>query len=141
MPNESAENGLRGLLGIGAASIMFLVLCWKAVQLFIFLPLSGADHIGDYLLFALELALGIASLVLSLLKRNIASSATAMLFALTALWYWWFVICGGKRPIWSDFAWLTVPDFLFAAAALLRWIASPTRGTNLHQGPMEADHV
>jgi hypothetical protein len=97
--------------------------------------------VRDYLPFAIELLLGFISLILSLKKHHVASFAVACLLAFAALAYWWFVICRNSNPIWSDFEWLTVPDFLFAAAVLLRWFSRPTRGTDFHQGPMEAENV
>jgi hypothetical protein len=120
---------------------MIFVLLWKLVQFLVFLPLAGAEHMGDYLPFALELLIGLVSLVLSMTRHHAASFAAASVMALAALGYWWFVICVGKSPIWSDFAWGTVPDFLFAVAALIRWLLAITQGSHLHQGPMEAENV
>ncbi len=118
-----------------------LILLWKAFELLVFAPLAGAKHLRDYLPFAIELLLGFASLILSLRKHHVASFAVACLLAFAALTYWWFVICGGSKPIWSDFEWLTVPDFFFAAAVLLRWFLLPARGTDFPQGRMEAENV
>jgi len=139
MLNEFHRNGMRSFLGTGAATVMIFVLLWKLVQFLVFLPLAGAEHMRDYLPFALELLLGLVSLLLSLTRHHLASFATASGMAFSALGYWWFVICGGKNPIWSDFVWLTVPDYLFAATALIRWLLSQDR--HLHQGPMEAENV
>lgn len=134
-------NRRHDLIGTLAAAVMIFILLWKALELLVFIPLAGGEHARDYLPIAIELLLGFISLILSLKKHHIASLAVACLLAFAALGYWWFVICRNSNPIWSDFEWLTVPDFIFAAAVLLRWFLLPTRGTDLQQGPMEAENV
>ena len=129
------------LIGTLAAAIMIFILLWKTFELLVFAPLAGAEHLRDYLPFVIELLLGFISLILSLKKHHVASLAVACLLAFAAIAYWWFVICRSSNPIRSDFEWLTVPDFLFAAAVLLRWFLLPTRGTDFPQGPMEAKNV
>jgi hypothetical protein len=129
------------VIGILAALVMIFILIWKTFELLVFAPLAGAEHLRDYLPFVIELLLGFISLILSLKKHHLASLAIACLLAFAALAYWWFVMCGGSKPIWSDFKWLTVPDFLFPVGVLLRWFLLPSRGTDFHQGPMEAENV
>jgi hypothetical protein len=134
-------NRSHDVVGTLAAAVMIFILLWKAFELLVFAPLAGAEHVRDYLPFAIELLLAFVSLILSLKKHHLASFAVACLLVFAALAYWWFVICRNSNPIWSDFEWLTVPDFVFAAAVLLRWFSRPTRGTDFHQGPMEAENV
>jgi hypothetical protein len=141
MLRGSKTNRRHYIFGTLAASIMIFILLWKAFELLVFAPLAGVEKVRDYLPFAIELLLGFISLILSLKKRHVASFAVACLLAFAALTYWWFVICRTGNPIWSDFEWLTVPDFLFAAAVLLRWFTLPSRGTDFHQGPLEAENV
>jgi len=141
MLRGSKTNRRHDVVGTLAAAVMIFILLWKAFELLVFAPLAGAEHVRDYLPFAIELLLGFISLILSLKKYHVASFAVACLLAFAALAYWWFVICRNSNPIWSDFEWLTVPDFLFAVTVLLRWFSRPTRGTDFHQRPMEAENV
>ena len=124
MLRGSKTNRSHDVVGTLAAAVMIFILLWKAFELLVFAPLAGAEHVRDYLPFAIELLLGFISLILSLKKHHVASLAVACLLAFGALAYWWFVICGSSKPIWSDFEWLTVPDFFFAAAVLLRWFTT-----------------
>ena len=141
MLRGSKTNRSHDVVGTLAAAVMIFILLWKAFELLVFAPLAGAEHVRDYLPFAIELLLGFISLILSLKKHHVASLAVACLLAFAALAYWWFVICRNRNPIWSDFEWLMAPDFVFAAAVLLRWFLRPTRGTDFHQGSMEAENV
>jgi hypothetical protein len=141
MRNDWIGNGTRNVLERAAAAVMIFILLWKIFQFLVFLPLSGAAHFGDYLPFALEFILAFISLVLSFTKHRIASFAVASVLALVAVAYWWSVICRSTKPIWSDFEWLTIPDFIFAAAAYLRWFSQSTSRTHLHQRPMETENV
>jgi hypothetical protein len=141
MSRVSKTNRMYEIIGVLTIAVMIFILLWKAFQLLVIAPLAGAEHLRDYLPFGIELLLGFVSLILSLGKHHVASFAVACLLASSAISYWWFVICGGSHPIWSDFEWLTVPDFLFAAAVLLRWFSLPPRVTDFHQGSMEAENV
>jgi len=141
MPRGSMTNRGHDLIGKLAATVMIFILLWNAFELLVFTPLAGGEHMRDYLPFAIELLLGLISLILSLRKHHMASFAAACLLGFAALAYWWFVICRGSNPIWSDFEWLTIPDFLFIAAVLLRWFSQPKSAITFHQGPMEAENV
>ena len=141
MLRGSKTNRIYAVIGTLAATVMIFILLSKAFELLVFAPLAGAENAQDYLPFVIELLLGFISLILSLKKHYVASLAVACLLAFAALAYWWFVVCGGSNPIWSDFEWLTAPDFIFAAAVLLRWFLLPERGTEFPQKPMEAENV
>jgi hypothetical protein len=141
MPRGLTTNRGHDLIGKLSATVMIFILLWKTFELLVFAPLAGGEHVRDYLPFAIELLIGLISLILSLRKHHIASFAAACLLACAALAYWRIVICRGSNPVWSDLEWLMIPDFIFAAAVLLRWFSRPRSETDFHQGPMEAVNV
>jgi hypothetical protein len=102
---------------------MFLVTLWVLIQTFIFLPLAGGSTVAEVLPFLVESLLLATALALSLAKKHLAALACALVVLLGVVAYWWFVISGGRTPIWPDFKSFVVPDAAFLLATLIRWFA------------------
>jgi hypothetical protein len=115
---------MRSSVQLACTVLAVLVITLRAVQLLVFLPFAGSifSFDGEYLLFVIILEAGL--LTLSHTSRFSLAARFGMLIPILALSYWWFHICRGEHPIWVDFRWWVVPEFLFAGMILGRSIAA-----------------
>jgi len=86
----------------------------------LFLPFAGPPFSldGAYFLFILAAEIAIFGLSFTTVARN--TDRFAVLIPTAAGFYWWFIVCRSRSPIWSDFMLLVIPEAIFAAAVFAR---------------------
>jgi hypothetical protein len=87
----------------------------------LFLPFTAPLWSPDGIYFVLLIVLSMTSIVLIFKGLDVLSAWLAVFVGFVAVLYWWFAICRGSRPIWSDFGWFVVPELGFSIAGLGRW--------------------
>jgi hypothetical protein len=112
---------LRVLSGF-ATAILLVFVAWRTVWMVFIMPLAAGPDLKAYLPYIAEILLALTSIALSIVKRHVLAFLVASALTAAAAAYWWFVVCG-DTPIWSDFRWLVVPEFVFVSAVLVRWLA------------------
>jgi len=131
---------LRVLSGF-ATAILLVFVAWRTVWMVFIMPLAAGPDLKAYLPYIAEILLALTSIALSIVKRHVLAFLVASALTAAAAAYWWFVVCG-DTPIWSDFRWLVVPEFVFVSAVLVRWLAeSDKHGFSLVQQRTEVKNV
>jgi hypothetical protein len=108
---------------VACTSVAVVFVLYRTLLLLVFLPFAGSiwSFVGAYL--SLTIGFGIVTIALSLTNRSVPANAFAIFLPVMAIAFWWFYICKGATPIWSDFRAFVVPEICFAVVILARGVA------------------
>jgi hypothetical protein len=108
--------------------VMLAYLGYRAFTTFVIMPFLATLLSAGSLYFLELLFLAIVVTVLSFLKRDTLAVSLAACLCLISLIYWWAIMCRMGSPIWSDFGWFVVPEWIFGVATYLKYTIMKLRG-------------
>jgi hypothetical protein len=111
-----------------ASAIMIVYTLYRFITTVVFLPLAGPRWGSAGVYFLMLVLLAVATTTLSFTRHKGLAAIVASALGPIGLAYWWFVICHGATPIWSDFFWFVVPEVCFSLAGICKWLASRPPG-------------
>lgn|SRR5271154_1727158 len=112
----------------GIALIAYVI--YRAFTTVVIMPLVAGLFSSTGIYFGLLLLLAIGTSILSFTRYKGVAGLLSIALGVSALLYWWIVICGRTNPIWTDFSWFVIPEMFFVAAVLSRWLLTPKAALN-----------